>query len=118
MVYSVVFSADANNYPIPGSLEIIGADSDISTGLSRSFSEIIRGKFSSAKDYNEHGIRIFLFFLLQLPLRLAFSFIYLGSRRKMHWIYLDSALSAVFFLAAFFPFIKRFFEMAVSLFKV
>ena len=73
--YSGIFSADKNNHPIKSACANIEGQACKSEGLSRSFSEIVRLNFKSAKSYNKYGIRIFSFFLVQLFLRIAFSFL-------------------------------------------
>jgi hypothetical protein len=60
--YSLIFSALADNHPIPSFYTEITGEETISSGLSRSFSDIIRGNFKSANEYNIYGIRV-LFFL-------------------------------------------------------
>jgi len=112
--YSAIFSAAHNNYPVPSSLEILKESKDISTGLSRSFSELMRGRIGSAREYNEHGPRIFLFFLLQFFMRPFFLFLYIRSQKKIIVIFLDAGASIVLFLITFWPFICRFKEIMVS----
>ena len=114
--YSALFSAARNNYPISSSLENLKKSKEISSGLSRSFSELIRGRFDSAREYNKHGPRIFLFFLLQVFMRPFFLFLYLRNHHRITWIYLDTGTSIVLFLIAFWPFICRFKEGIVSVF--
>ena len=114
--YSALFSAARNNYPIPGSLETLRISKEISSGLSRSFSELMRGRIDSAKKYNEHGPRIFLFFLVQVFMRPFFLFLYLRNHQRMTWVYLDAGTSIVLFIIAFRPFICRFKEVVVSVF--
>ena len=111
MIYSAAFSATKNHYPIRSSLEILKEGKEISTGLSRSFSELIRGRIRSARDFNEHGPRIFLFFLLQLLMRPVFSLFYLKHSQAVIWIYLDAGLSIMLFMIAFFPFMERLAEI-------
>ena len=111
MIYSAVFSAAKNHYPIPSALEILKEGKDISSGLSHSFSELIRGRIDSAKEFNEHGPRIFLFFLLQLLMRPVFSFFYMQYNQAVIWICLDAGMSIVFFIIAFFPFLERLAEV-------
>lgn len=72
-IYSGIFSAEKENYPIKSACKTITGEPCKSTGLSRSFSEIVRFKFESAKSYNKFGIKIFLFFLIQLFLRIITS---------------------------------------------
>ncbi|OFY48740.1 MAG: hypothetical protein A2Y87_07410 [Bacteroidetes bacterium RBG_13_46_8] len=115
--YSAIFSAARNNYPVPSSLEILKESKDISSGLSRSFSELVKGRIDSARKYNEHGPRIFLFFLIQFFMRIFFLFLYIRSQKKMIVIFLDAGASIVLFLITFWPFICRFKEVVVSVFK-
>jgi hypothetical protein len=70
-IYSGIFSAGGDKYPVPSFYERITGTSSPSHGLSKCFSEIIRGNLDSARRYNENGILIFSFFLVQLALRLA-----------------------------------------------
>ena len=65
-IYSGIFSAEKENHPIKSACKTITGEPCKSTGLSRSFSEIVRFKFESAKSYNKFSIKIFLFFLIQL----------------------------------------------------
>ncbi|MBS1233957.1 MAG: hypothetical protein H6R34_521 [Bacteroidetes bacterium] len=114
--YSALFSAARNNYPIPSSIETLKKGKEISWGLSRSFSELMRGRIDSARMYNEHGPRIFLFFLVQVFMRLFFLFLVLRNHYGMTWVYLDAGTSIVLFVIAFWPFICRFKEVVVSVF--
>ena len=75
IIYSALFSAEKNNHPIPSFYEEISGEHSPSSGLSRSFSEIVRGRFESAREYNQYGISIFIFFLVQFLLRIIISFI-------------------------------------------
>jgi hypothetical protein len=115
MLYSAIFSATGNNYPIPSSLEILEVDNDISTGLSRSFSELIRGRIDSAIEFNPHGPRVFLFFLIQLLMRPAFSLFFLKFNHKTIWIFLDAGTSILLFIFAFMPFIQRLIDQVKTL---
>lgn len=74
-IYSGIFSAEKDNHPIKSTCEILTGQPCESTGLSRSFSEIVRFKFESAKSYNKYGIKVFLFFLIQFFLRIIVSFL-------------------------------------------
>jgi hypothetical protein len=116
LLYSAVFSAAENNHPIPSTLEILKEKKDISSGLSRSFSELVRGRITSARKFNKHGPRIFLFFLLQLLMRPFFSFIFMRSHQSVIWIYIDAGISIALFVLTFLPFIERFVGMAKALF--
>ena len=74
-IYSGIFRAEKNNYPIKSACEIAVGKPCKSTGLSRSFSEIVRFKFDSAKSYNQYGIKVFLFFFTQFFLRFIVSLV-------------------------------------------
>lgn len=107
MGYSALFSPEKNNYPVPCVHEKLTGKPCASCGLSHSFSLIIRGEFSEAYSWNIYGMRIFLFFLSQLLMRIVFSIIYLKNellRRQI--IIMDIAGSSIIFLIAFFPFIN------------
>lgn len=95
-------------------MEILHQRKDISSGLSRSFSELVRGRIRSAREYNEHGPRLFLFFVLQLLMRPVFTLFYLRHDQAVRWVYLDAGISMVLFITAFLPFIKRLTEVIFS----
>jgi hypothetical protein len=67
-----------------------------SHGLSRSFSEIIRGNLSSAREYNENSILIFLFFLVQLILRALAIFILIHNFLKIKSLLISDIIISVF----------------------
>ena len=70
-IYSGFFCPEKNDYPLVCIHERITGEPCPSCGLSRSFSYIIRGDISTAASYNEYGLRVFLFFLFQLVMRLS-----------------------------------------------
>lgn len=74
-IYSGIFSAEKNNHPVKSACETIIGKPCKSTGLSRSFSEIVRFRFESAKNYNKHGLKIFGFFFIQFFFRFFISFL-------------------------------------------
>ncbi len=74
-IYSGIFSAEKNNYPIKSACKRITGKPCKSTGLSRSFSEIVRFNFQRAQKYNKYAIKIFSFFLIELLLRFFISFL-------------------------------------------
>jgi hypothetical protein len=84
----------------------------VSTGLSRAFSEIVRGNWQQALSYNAYSLRIFIFFAAQLILRLLFSFLLF---RKMFsentLLFSDILISVLLFLWAFAAFIVAQFKM-------
>ncbi|HLN20379.1 MAG TPA: DUF2752 domain-containing protein [Bacteroidales bacterium] len=104
-IYSALFSPEKNNYPVVCIHEKITGIKCASCGLSHSFSLIIRGKISEALTWNENGLKVFIFFALQLVMRAGFSAIYVNAGyRKEKLIIIDSAISGAMFLFAFMPY--------------
>ncbi len=101
-LYAGFFSAQKDNYPVSSIYEDILHKKSPTSGLSHSFSEIIRGNFSSAKDWNKYGIPIFMFFLIQLLLRIVSCSLIISGKiqvRKLVWA--DSLISFFLFLICF-----------------
>ena len=69
--YAFVYSPGSGNYPIPSYYNRYMTGMSPTTGLSHSFSAIVRGHLKEARNWNPYGIRIFLFLLLQLIFRLV-----------------------------------------------
>ncbi len=68
-IYSGIFSTGDGYYPVEcAHISVYGEDCP-TCGLSRSFSEMVRGNFSSASEYNRNGPLLFAFFISQLLLR-------------------------------------------------
>jgi hypothetical protein len=112
--YSGIFSPDKDNYPVICIHEKITGEPCVSCGLSHSFSLIVRGRVKEAYLWNPNGMRVFLFFALQLVLRAGFSMFYLkypDTRKQL--IIIDCIGSGIIFLVAFWPFIVNFFSVAV-----
>ena len=111
LIYSGIFSPDQNNYPVVCIHEKISGEPCFSCGLSHSFSLIVRGRIQEAYEWNSYGMRVFLFFISQLMLRIAFSIYYLknASARK-HLIIIDSIGSGLIFLITFRPFLENIVE--------
>ena len=106
-VYAAVFSPDRNDYPVVCMHEKLTGEQCASCGLSHSFSLIVRGRISEALDWNPYGLKVFLFFALQLAMRVACSASYSrnpGIGKKL--IILDVSISSLMFLVAFMPFLK------------
>jgi hypothetical protein len=104
--YSCYFSPDTNNYPVVCLHERITGEPCFSCGLSHSFSLIVRGRFEEAFKWNRYGLQVFLFFLLQFILRVAFSLFYTkynDTRKQL--IIIDCIGSGLIFLISFWPFI-------------
>jgi hypothetical protein len=105
-IYSGIFSPDQNNYPVVCIHEKITGEPCFSCGLSHSFSLIVRGRIDEAFKWNIYGMRVFLFFLSQLFMRIIFSFYYLkyiSTRKQL--IIIDCIGSGLLFLLTFWPFI-------------
>ena len=86
IAYSGIFSPEKNNYPVACLHEKITGEPCFSCGLSHSFSLIVRGRIHEAYQWNIYGMRVFLFFISQLILRMAFSIFYLkypGTRKQL-----------------------------------
>ena len=106
ILYALVFSAGGMKHPIPSGWELLTGESSPSSGLSRSFSEIVRFHFEEARQFNPYGIRIFSFFAVQLLLRL-FLCIMLIRPVQMRWqavMIADVLFSIVIFAVSFWPF--------------
>jgi hypothetical protein len=116
LVYSLVFSPDKGDYPVACVHELLTGEPCVSCGLSHSFSLILRGRFEEAFDWNPHGIRLFLFFSGQLPMRILFSFLYffLADKRRS-LVITDIALSLFFALYSFWPFLVYIYRLFISL---
>lgn len=105
-LYSGIFSAQKANHPVPSVYREITGSSSPSEGLSRSFSEILRGRFEVASNYNEHGIRIFAFFFLQLIARISATLLVYKSLVSVNKMAMyDGVFSIALFLFCFYPFL-------------
>jgi hypothetical protein len=111
LAYSAAFSPEKKNYPIPSGSRFLSGTPLTSTGLSRSFSSIMRFRFTDAREYNQHGIRLFLFFLAQVFMRIAGLVLVrrLPERSLIVLFYTDAGISAALFLVCFWPFLTAIF---------
>jgi hypothetical protein len=108
MAYSGIFSPDRNNYPVVCIHEKITGMKCFSCGLSHSFSLIVRGRINEAYSWNIYGMQVFLFFLLQLVMRIVFSIFYVSrTENRKQLILYDIAGSIIIFLVAFYPFFRQ-----------
>ena len=106
MIYSGIFSPDENDYPVVCIHEKLTGVPCVSCGLSHSFSLILRGRISEAYEWNQYGMRVFVFFAAQLLMRILFSRIYFShSSIRIQLIRFDIIGPSVIFLAAFMPFL-------------
>jgi len=111
MIYSGIFSPDINNYPVVCIHEKLTGEPCVSCGLSHSFSLILRGRIDEAYQWNQNGMRIFIFFAAQFLMRIVFSGAYLNrpdSRKQL--ISYDITGSSLLFLTAFMPFLIYIFK--------
>ena len=101
-IYSGLFSAEKGNQPVPFFYEEATRQSAPSSGMSRAFSEIIRGNLDSAREYNPDSPLIFAFFLIQGVQRLTVSSILFGGRiKKKHLLIADVLFSVTLFIFCF-----------------
>ena len=107
IAYSGIFSPDQNNYPVVCIHEKITGEPCFSCGLSHSFSLIVRGRINEAYEWNIYGMRVFLFFISQLILRIVFSLYYLRyTTTRQQLIIVDCLGSGAIFLITFWPFLE------------
>ncbi len=107
-IYSLVFS-NSGLYPIKSAC-IQFPELCISKGLSRAFSQILTGNFEKAVSLNPYSLRIFIFFGLQLWLRLFFSILYLKFSLK-RIIITDVFISLLIFIYVFAPFFVKLYHV-------
>ena len=101
-VYSALFRAEKDRYPVPSFYEEITGEKGPSSGMSRAFSELVRGRIESAKAYNEDRPLIFAFFVIQFVQRIYVLLILRKSTLKPGTILVtDIALSLILFLYCF-----------------
>lgn len=101
-IYSGIFSSQKNNYPIQCVHEKILGKPCPACGISHSFSEILRGDFKKAREWNRNGIPIFLFFFIQLIMRAGITFLNQKEIISLKGIlYMDVAFSLLLFIICF-----------------
>jgi len=110
IAYSGIFSPVKDNYPVACIHEKLTGQQCVSCGLSHSFSLIVRGEIAEAYKWNQNGMRVFLFFVSQLIMRVLFSIFYLKNQEtRKQLIITDIIGSGLIFLIAFWPFIRSIF---------
>lgn len=101
-IYSGFFSAEKTNHPVPSFYEKFTRKPAPSSGLSRAFSEIVRGNREKAWDYNPDSLLIFSFFLIQFIQRIFVTLLlYKQIPRIQYLIIADLASSILLFLYCF-----------------
>jgi hypothetical protein len=107
MGYSLFFSPDEERYPVPCVHETLTGEPCPSCGLSHAFSLIVRGRTEEALEWNSYSMRIFIFFVLQVVMRIALAATALRPSKHLRQIAVtDAAVSAVMTLTAFWPFLR------------
>lgn len=107
MGYSGFYSPDENNYPVVCVHEKITGEPCPSCGLSHAFSLIIRGRVDEALQLNSASLRVFLFFVLQLIMRIALGTLNFVTDRWLKQItWFDAVTSSAMALFAFYPFLR------------
>ena len=107
MGYSLFFSPDEERYPVPCIHEKVTGEPCPSCGLSHAFSLIVRGRVDEALEWNSQSVRVFLFFTVQLVMRLALGARALITDRHLRLVTLsDAAISTVMTLAVFYPYLR------------
>lgn len=104
IIYSGIFSAHGIHHPIKSMYNF----PVVSSGLSRSLSEMVRGNLEQARLFNPYGPRIFLFFIIQLLLRISCSILLFRNRFSKNTLLISDILTSVLlFLWAFIPFVAE-----------
>jgi len=105
--YSGYFSPEKDDYPVVCIHEQLTGEQCVSCGISHSFSLIIRGRISEAYEWNPYGLRVFIFFMAQLLMRILFSIFYIKHpETNSQLILYDVTVSAMLFIVCFMPFIE------------
>ena len=106
--YSAIFSAEKDNHPVPSFYEKMSGERANSSGMSRAFSEIVRGNLDSARAYNQYSIPVFLFFFVQFFQRIGTSFAVKYWPKKLYGItMIDVTATIVLFAACFWGLIRE-----------
>jgi len=101
-IYSGLFSASDADHPVPSFYEEITGETSPSSGMSRAFSELVRGRLDSARAFNQDSPLVFAFFLIQLVQRVVVTIMLLRTGIKQRSILLaDILLSFGLFLYSF-----------------
>lgn len=107
MGYSFFYSPDEERYPVPCVHEKLTGEPCPSCGLSHAFSLIVRGRIDEAMEWNSHSMRVFIFFAIQMVMRVALAVTALKAGNNLKVIAVtDAVVSAVMTLTAFYPFLR------------
>ena len=114
-IYSGFFSAEKDNHPVPSFFEKVTGQPSPSSGMSRAFSEIIRGNPEAARDYNADSPLIFAFFLIQGLQRVSVSLLLVKSRcNKKHLLIADVLITVILFVYCFLGQIRAMIQLLSS----
>jgi hypothetical protein len=114
-LYSGLFSAGKDNHPIPSFYENITGQPSPSGGLSRAFSELIRGNLDDARRYNPFAPLLFAFFLIQGIQRLMVSLLLVKTRtNKKHLLLADVSITITLFIYCFWGMISALMKVLIS----
>ena len=101
-IYSGIYSPEKNNHPIKCIHEQLLGSKCPTCGMSRGFSAIVRGRIDDALTYQRNSVPVFIFFLLQLILRLVAIMLLLKSLVPLKIIAnIDITVSLLLFLLTF-----------------
>ncbi|MBN1157895.1 MAG: hypothetical protein JXA61_00815 [Bacteroidales bacterium] len=106
-LYAAFYPPESSGYPIFSFYERLTSERTISSGLSRSFSAVVRLDFSAARDYNPYSLRVFSFFLIQFVFRLTVLFmpVQKGLTNYRILIIADALQAVALFVVCFWPFL-------------
>jgi hypothetical protein len=79
----------------------LNSENCFSEGMTRAFTEIIKGNFENGKKINKYSLDIFLFLVIHLFLRISFFFLTAYKHKLLLFIYSDIVLSSLLFLFFF-----------------
>ncbi len=99
--YSARYSP-AGGHPVPSLYTLLSGRPSPTAGLSRSFSALVRGEVSLARELSPYGIPLFLFFFAELLMRAAAFVLLVKSRISLKKILIpDLILSLILFLLCY-----------------
>lgn len=108
--YSLFYSPEKDNYPVPCIHELVTGHPCPSCGMSHAFSLIVRGRLTEALDWNIYSVRLFAFFAIQLVMRITF-FLFTLRMGKTDTLLLkaDIIISIAMIIFTFYPFMRYLF---------
>jgi hypothetical protein len=101
-IYSGIYSPEKKNHPIKCIHEELLGGKCPTCGMSRGFSAIVRGRISDAYQFQQNSISIFIFFAVQLMMRLSSIFLLAKSKISLKKLTsIDITISLLLFLFTF-----------------